>query len=129
MTQSRGGRIRGNIAALVAASVLLALGGCTGLFQRALPAVPQSYAVTVPAADTVLVGSAERDMGSWMGMGVGVVMDGDPNYAKAEVLMEQEDFYGPVFVVRGRHFGEVRAGVFQDDEDEEADELGWEDEA
>lgn len=42
-----------------------------------------------------------------------------------EVYLEQteEEFYGPLFVVRGPHFGEVRAGVSIGDEDE-----GWSDE-
>ena len=45
---------------LLAVSVVAS--SCTGIFQRARPAVPQSYSVRVDAAGPILVGSAERDI-------------------------------------------------------------------
>lgn len=37
-----------------------------------------------------------------------------------EILLDQESFYdGPVMIVRGPYFGEIRAGVSRDDDDED----------
>ncbi len=55
-------QLAGGLAGAIAALTLLLAAGCTGLFQRALPSTPQSYAVTVPATGAVRVGSAERDI-------------------------------------------------------------------